>query len=91
MANSNTEQSSTGRNYSLRSRLLWVSGLAFMMVALLQAALAYRAALAQADDAFDAQMKQLALAIRAGRFEAFRAEFNARWAAGPQAEEIQGP
>ncbi|MFS2317490.1 tRNA guanosine(34) transglycosylase Tgt [Maricaulis sp. D1M11] len=30
-------------------------------------------------------------AIRAGRFEAFRAEFNARWAAGPQAEEIQAP
>lgn len=72
MAISNTDPTSTGRSYSLRSRLLWVSGLAFMVVALLQAALAYRAALAQADDAFDAQMKQLALAIRAGQFDGNR-------------------
>jgi two-component system OmpR family sensor kinase len=55
--------------YSLRRRLLWLLGLAIIVVALLQAALAYRAALAQADAAFDAQMKQLAMAIRAGQFD----------------------
>lgn len=65
-----TEAVPTGAaTYSLRRRLLWLLGLAIIVVALLQAALAYRAALAQADAAFDAQMKQLAMAIRAGQFD----------------------
>ncbi|MGC1442712.1 MAG: ATP-binding protein [Burkholderiaceae bacterium] len=55
--------------YSLQRRLLWSLGLPIIVVALLQAGLAYRAALTQADAAFDAQMKQLATAIQAGQVD----------------------
>lgn len=51
---------------SLRARLLWPLAVALLLAALLQAALAYRAALLQADALFDDQMRQLALALQLG-------------------------
>lgn len=52
--------------FSLRLRLLaWLLG-AVVLGALVQAALAYRTALAEADEIFDYHMQQTALALRAG-------------------------
>jgi two-component system OmpR family sensor kinase len=51
---------------SLRFRLIVLMGLAIVLAALLQGALAYRNALAEADALFDYQMRQTALALRAG-------------------------
>ncbi len=62
----------TPGSYSLQRRLLWLLGLAIICIAALQAVLAYRAALDQADAAFDTQMKQLAMTIRAANLEEAR-------------------
>ena len=51
---------------SLRIRLIVLMGLAIVLAALLQGALAYRNALAEADALFDYQMRQTALALRDG-------------------------
>lgn len=51
---------------SLRIRLIVLMGLAVVLAALLQGALAYRNALEEADTLFDYQMRQTALALRAG-------------------------
>jgi two-component system OmpR family sensor kinase len=51
---------------SLRARLLVFVLLAILATALLQAALAYRAARAEADQIFDYHMQQTALSLRAG-------------------------
>ena len=51
---------------SLRIRLIVLMGLAIVLAALLQGALAYRNALEEADTLFDYQMRQTALALRAG-------------------------
>lgn len=54
------------RMTSLRIRLIVLMGLAVVLAALLQGALAYRNALEEADTLFDYQMRQTALALRAG-------------------------
>ncbi|MEG3002913.1 MAG: ATP-binding protein [Comamonas sp.] len=54
------------RMTSLRIRLIVLMGLAIVLAALLQGALAYRNALEEADTLFDYQMRQTALALRAG-------------------------
>ncbi|MEG2049176.1 MAG: ATP-binding protein [Comamonas sp.] len=54
------------RMTSLRIRLIVLMGLAIVLAALLQGALAYRSALEEADTLFDYQMRQTALALRAG-------------------------
>ncbi|MEZ5659732.1 MAG: ATP-binding protein [Burkholderiaceae bacterium] len=51
---------------SLRARLMWPIALALLLAGALQAGLAYRAALVQADQMFDDQMRQLALVLRLG-------------------------
>lgn len=51
---------------SLRIRLIVLMGMAIVLAALLQGALAYRNALEEADTLFDYQMRQTALALRAG-------------------------
>lgn len=51
---------------SLRLRLIVLMGLAIVLAAVLQGALAYRNALQEADLLFDYQMRQTALALRAG-------------------------
>ncbi|MEO5732537.1 MAG: ATP-binding protein [Rubrivivax sp.] len=51
---------------SLRARLLWFILGAIVLTALLQVALAYRTARAEADQIFDYQMQQMALALRSG-------------------------
>ncbi len=51
---------------SLRARLLWFIGGAIVLTASLQAAFAYRTARAEADQIFDYQMQQMALALRSG-------------------------
>jgi two-component system OmpR family sensor kinase len=51
---------------SLRARLLWFLLLAVVATALLQAGMAYRAALAEADELFDIQMRQMALSLSPG-------------------------
>ncbi|MEZ5651616.1 MAG: ATP-binding protein [Burkholderiaceae bacterium] len=51
---------------SLRSRLMWPIALALLLAGLLQAGFAYRAALSQADESFDEQMRQLAMVLRLG-------------------------
>lgn len=51
---------------SLRLRLIVLMGVAIALAALLQGALAYRNALQEADALFDYQMRQTALALRAG-------------------------
>ena len=52
--------------HSLRARLLWFLLVAVVATALLQAAVAYRAALAEADALFDIQMRQMALSLSPG-------------------------
>lgn len=52
--------------HSLRARLLWFLLLAVVATALLQASMAYRAALAEADELFDIQMRQMALSLSPG-------------------------
>lgn len=54
------------RPASLGARLLLFIGVAIVLAALLQGALAYRNALAQTDALFDYQMQQTAFALRAG-------------------------
>lgn len=54
------------RPHSLRTRLLVYLGLAIGLVALVQAAVAYRTALAEADAVFDYHMQQTALSLRGG-------------------------
>lgn len=51
---------------SLRMRLIALMGAAIVLAALVQGALAYRNALEEADSLFDYQMRQTALALRAG-------------------------
>ncbi len=53
-------------NHSLRARLLWLLLIAIVLTAATQAAIAYRTALAEADDIFDFQMRQMALSLGAG-------------------------
>lgn len=52
--------------HSLRARLLWFLLGAIVLAALVQGTVAYRAALAEADEIFDYHMQQMALALRAG-------------------------
>ncbi|MBU6437606.1 MAG: sensor histidine kinase N-terminal domain-containing protein, partial [Betaproteobacteria bacterium] len=52
---------------SLRGRLLWFLLGAIVLAAVVQAALAYRNALREADGIFDHHMQQIALALRAGQ------------------------
>lgn len=52
--------------HSLRARLLWFLLIAVVATALLQAGMAYRAALAEADELFDIQMRQMALSLSPG-------------------------
>lgn len=52
--------------HSLRARLLWFLLVAVVATALLQAGMAYRAALAEADELFDIQMRQMALSLSPG-------------------------
>jgi two-component system OmpR family sensor kinase len=53
-------------SHSLRARLLWFLLVAVVLTAVTQAAIAYRAALAEADDLFDFQMRQMAMSLRPG-------------------------
>ncbi len=52
--------------HSLRTRLLVYLGAAISLVAVVQASVAYRTALAEADAVFDYHMQQTALSLRAG-------------------------
>lgn len=52
--------------HSLRARLLWFLLIAVVGTALLQASMAYRSALAEADELFDIQMRQMALSLSPG-------------------------
>ena len=52
--------------HSLRTRLLVYLGVAIALVAAVQAAVAYRTALAEADAVFDYHMQQTALSLRGG-------------------------
>ena len=54
-------------SYSLRRRLVWLLLIAVVLTAMIQAAAAYRAAVSEADEIFDYQMQQIALALRTGR------------------------
>lgn len=56
----------TLRPHSLRTRLLVYLGVAIALVACVQAAVAYRTALAEADAVFDYHMQQTALSLRGG-------------------------
>ena len=52
--------------HSLRARLLWLLIAAISLAALIQGALAYRSALAEADQIFDYHMQQMAMSLRSG-------------------------
>jgi len=52
--------------HSLRGRLLWFLLAAISIAAVVQASIAYRTALANADQIFDYHMQQMALALRSG-------------------------
>jgi len=52
--------------HSLRARLLWFLLAAVVLISLTQATMAYRAALAEADELFDLQMRQMALSLSPG-------------------------
>lgn len=52
--------------HSLRTRLLWSLGVAIAVTALVQATMAYRSALDEADQIFDYHMQQTALTLRTG-------------------------
>ncbi|SHG47186.1 ATP-binding protein [Massilia sp. CF038] len=53
-------------SHSLRGRLLWFLLAAISIAAVVQASIAYRTALANADQIFDYHMQQMALALRSG-------------------------
>ncbi|BCO29203.1 adaptive-response sensory-kinase SasA [Rhodoferax lithotrophicus] len=53
-------------SHSLRARLLWLLLVAVMLTAGVQAAIAYRTALSEADVIFDYQMQQMASSLRPG-------------------------
>src|SRR5450830_795121 len=53
-------------SHSLRSRLLWFLLAAISLAAVAQAIIAYRTALAIADEIFDYQMQQMAMSLRPG-------------------------
>lgn len=53
-------------SHSLRGRLLWLLLVAIISLAGVQAVIAYRTALAEADVIFDYQMQQMALSLRPG-------------------------
>ncbi|HEY5582643.1 MAG TPA: ATP-binding protein [Rhodoferax sp.] len=53
-------------SHSLRGRLLWLLLVAIIFLAGVQAVIAYRTALAEADVIFDYQMQQMALSLRPG-------------------------
>lgn len=53
-------------SHSLRSRLLWFLLVAISLAAVAQAIIAYRTALAIADEIFDYQMQQMAMSLRPG-------------------------
>ncbi|RPI41311.1 MAG: two-component sensor histidine kinase [Betaproteobacteria bacterium] len=57
---------SLAQPHSLRTRLLWFLLAAIVATAAAQAVIAYRTALAEADDIFDYHMQQMALSLRAG-------------------------
>lgn len=65
--------------HSLRARLLWLLLATIAFTALVQAAVAYRAARREADEIFDYHMQQMALALRSGA--------PAPWAAASGADE----
>lgn len=52
--------------HSLRARLLWFLFAAIILTAIAQAVIAYRTALAEANEIFDYQMQQMALSLRPG-------------------------
>lgn len=52
--------------HSLRARLLWLLIAAITLAGLVQGGLAYRSALAEADQIFDYHMQQMAMALRSG-------------------------
>jgi two-component system OmpR family sensor kinase len=52
--------------HSLRTRLLWFLLVAISLTAVVQALIAYRTALAEADDIFDYHMQQMAMSLRSG-------------------------
>jgi two-component system OmpR family sensor kinase len=54
------------RDHSMRGRLLWLLVAAIGVTSTIEAASAYRAARAQADEIFDYHMKQVAVALRFG-------------------------
>ena len=54
------------RAHSLRARLLWLLIAAISLAAVVQGALAYRSALAEADQIFDYHMQQMAQSLRSG-------------------------
>ncbi|MES2149625.1 MAG: ATP-binding protein [Pseudomonadota bacterium] len=53
-------------SHSLRGRLLWLLLAAITIAAVVQASIAYRTALADADQIFDYHMQQMALSLRSG-------------------------
>ncbi len=53
-------------SHSLRARLLWLLLAAILLTAGAQAVIAYRTALAEADEIFDYQMQQMAMSLRPG-------------------------
>lgn len=52
--------------HSLRARLLWLLLASIILTAAVQSIIAYRTALAEADEIFDYQMQQMALSLRPG-------------------------
>lgn len=54
------------RGYSLRGRLLWLLLIAVAIAAIIQGVWAYYSAVSEADEIFDYQMQQIALALRDG-------------------------
>lgn len=53
-------------SHSLRARLLWFLFAAIILTAIAQAFIAYRTALAEANEIFDYQMQQMAMSLRPG-------------------------
>ena len=53
-------------SHSLRGRLLWLLLIAVALAAVIQAAVGYRSAVSEANEIFDYQMEQIALALRRG-------------------------
>lgn len=57
---------SSAPTHSLRGRLLWLLLIAVGLAAVIQGAVAYYAAVSEADEIFDYHMQQIALALRSG-------------------------